>query len=475
MKRAPPRGATFPHAERLATAPSRAQIGLAGGVGVGFCPILIVPVLPRFPLRVREGSVVVTIYRNRARSTVSGWTYVISWIGAEGREREQRSVLEVAREFAAAKARFLCQGIADGAMASRADFIELAEVRRLAEEGNATTIGAMTEWLQARAAAGAHVIEACREWSARGAAEALVRITVPDAVDKFIAEKVRAKKQGERVYRSKLNYAVDHFGPVLLDSISEAQWAKFLETFDDAVSRNDVRKRCVTLCRWARRRKHLPKLLLPTIEETERAKESPPPIGIIKPERLRRLLELFLREDLQRHLGALVLANFAGLRVEEIHGKRGDPERRQSWDDIHLDRAFLSVTAAKENTPSSRIVHLSAAAMGWLKLCPDAAGNFYPQQSGPVCEVNAVTRIRDIARTHEMMLPKNAFRHSWISYRIALTGDKASTATEAGNSVKEIDKRYRVPLPKFLGEEWFAIIPTSDGASTHRPPEGHSE
>jgi hypothetical protein len=58
-------------------------------------------------------------------------------------------------------------------------------------------------------------------------------------------------------------------------------------------------------------------------------------------------------------------------------------------------------------------------------------------------------------------LPENAFRHSFISYRIAVTGNKPQIATEAGNSVSEIDRRYRVPVTKEEGDEWFAITPNA--------------
>ena len=71
-------------------------------------------------------------------------------------------------------------------------------------------------------------------------------------------------------------------------------------------------------------------------------------------------------------------------------------------------------------------------------------------------------KVRALSISEGFKLPENCFRHSWISYRIALTGNKAETATEAGNSVKEIDRRYRVPLPKYLGKQWFGILPRND-------------
>jgi hypothetical protein len=68
-------------------------------------------------------------------------------------------------------------------------------------------------------------------------------------------------------------------------------------------------------------------------------------------------------------------------------------------------------------------------------------------------------RVRAIAIAAGFELPENCFRHSFISYRIAVTGDKPKVATEAGNSVAEIDRRYRVPIPEDQGKAWFAMTP----------------
>jgi hypothetical protein len=68
-------------------------------------------------------------------------------------------------------------------------------------------------------------------------------------------------------------------------------------------------------------------------------------------------------------------------------------------------------------------------------------------------------RIRPLLREAGFVLPDNCFRHSYISYRIAETGDKARTATEAGNSVQQIDQRYRRPQPQAAGKAWFGSGP----------------
>jgi hypothetical protein len=53
----------------------------------------------------------------------------------------------------------------------------------------------------------------------------------------------------------------------------------------------------------------------------------------------------------------------------------------------------------------------------------------------------------------------NALRHSFISYRIALTRDIAAVALEAGNSPKMIFAHYRELCTEQEAAEWFSIMP----------------
>jgi hypothetical protein len=261
---------------------------------------------------------------------------------------------------------------------------------------------------------------------------------------------VKAVKQGEWTYRSKLKPLIEAFPDRFLDSISVAEFTAYLEQYEDGVTRNDHRKRAIALCRWAQKHGFLPRHLALEIEGTERAVEKKTKIGILTPTAFGQLLRHF-REHHPNYLAALVLAGFCGIRHDEIHGKREDRTKRQLWDDVHLERRFVQVTIAKTNTPSWRIVPLCGAAAEWLKLCAE--------RKGEVCEAWAMERVRAFAIEAGFDLPENCFRHSFITYRIAVTGDKPKVATEAGNSVAEIDRRYRVPVPEDVGKTWFAMTP----------------
>ena len=54
---------------------------------------------------------------------------------------------------------------------------------------------------------------------------------------------------------------------------------------------------------------------------------------------------------------------------------------------------------------------------------------------------------------------QNALRHSFISYRVSMTGDVARTSLEAGNSPKMIFRHYREIVDEEAAKAWFSITP----------------
>ena len=253
-----------------------------------------------------------------------------------------------------------------------------------------------------------------------------------------------------------------------MDGITTAELDGMLEKINDPVTRNGVRKRCVTLFRWCKKQKWLPEADIPAIEKTIIVRETAKRIGIISSEVFEKCLR-HIRASQPEDLAALVFAGFCGLRGDEIHGKRHQGQKiRQVWEDIHIGQKILNVTNVKQNTPSWRLVPICDAAVAWLKLCPDfiktqkAAGPAQNtgQPGTPVCGPNAMQSIRRSCALAKISLPRNCFRHSFISHRIAqLNGNKNQTADEAGNSVRQITKHYRVPLPKEQGDTWFNLFP----------------
>ena len=68
-------------------------------------------------------------------------------------------------------------------------------------------------------------------------------------------------------------------------------------------------------------------------------------------------------------------------------------------------------------------------------------------------------RVRDICRTAGLDLADNGLRHMFISARIAVTGNVAATALEAGNSPAICHRSYRELVRKEEAEAWFNVRP----------------
>lgn len=417
---------------------------------------------PHFPVSIRRGSVVTKIYRVRrvvklAAGPVKQELFTAAWHVGGVRVTRQFPTYAAAHAEASMKADQLAAGRIDAAATLTAeDGSTLSAARKLC--GSVPLMAALQEWAAARRLCEGPILPAAEAWAASKAPK-FKSVSLGEVINAFIADKDKAGKEGERTYRSKLKPLIERFGAEApLDSISSHQLSDYLAQFADGVTRNDMRKRARTLWRWARAFHYLPANLPLAVDATERAKEKATDIGIINAATFSALLEFF-RAEHPEHLAALVLAGFCGIRADEIHGKRSDRSLRQTWEDVHLDKRIVRVTIAKVNTQAWRHVPLCDAAIEWLLLCPE--------RKGDLCEAGALEKIRylvhhatnDDGSARFRPLPDNCFRHSFISYRIALTGNKPQVALEAGNSVVEIDRRYRVPVTKEEGEEWFAIRP----------------
>jgi len=405
--------------------------------------------------KIRRGSVTTCVYQfNRKHPTAADpdakrEIFTAAWTVGGVRYTRQFSSYAAAHAEASLKADQLAAGRIDAAAILTAeDGNTLKAARQIT--GDTPLLAALQEWAKARKLTNGQIIPAAEAWKQRHA-PTINRITLSKAVNSFISAKNKAGHKGELTYRSRLNALNGYFKEdPNLDEITSQQLGHYLAQMADAVTRNDYRKRAITLWKWAMNNGHLPEGMPLAPERTMRAKETATKIGIINAHGFASLLE-FIRAKHPQHLAAVVLAGFCGIRVDEIHGKRPGRTIRQSWEDIYLGRKFLSVTCAKENTPAWRHVPICDAAISWLMLCGD--------RTGAICEGGAMEKVRRLAKEADHILPENCLRHSFISYRIALTGNKPQVALEAGNSVTEIDRRYRVPVTKDQAEDWFNVLP----------------
>ena len=397
----------------------------------------------KFPYRVRRGSVTVTVYRVANAGTASGSLFQVVWTVGGVRRRKSFSDFALASDEATLQAELLAAGkIATSQDASTEDLQVLAEARRIC--GTVPVLAALDEWRKAREVCSGELLAAARLWRDTHAAD-LEQVTTAEAVKRFMSAKDKAGIDTSASYKHCLNRLVTTFGEQPIATLSARSLQKWLETIKHPVSRNTHRKRLVALFRWCRKQGLLPRVAETEAERTERAREHDKEIGILTIGAWRAALAL-IRDKHPEQLASLVIAGFCGLRRVELHA--------QKWNDVHLDRGFLRVTKAKRNTPSKRLVQLCPAAVEWLMSCER-------QENGLVAPPWSLDRIRAFCREAQPVIecPENGFRQSFISYRVARTGNVAETALEAGNSPAIVHRHYRELVAKADGELWFSVRP----------------
>lgn len=147
---------------------------------------------------------------------------------------------------------------------------------------------------------------------------------------------------------------------------------------------------------WAEERGYLVKGESP-FPAMVRYKETKSAVSIFTPEHIASLLT----EADKTLRPFLALGAFAGLRTAEL--------QRLDWNEIDLDRGFITVDASKAKTRQRRLVPISENLRLWLMPCQQA--------SGPVC-LHQRPQIAAARLCKAVAWQENGLRHSFISYRL---------------------------------------------------------
>lgn len=209
-----------------------------------------------------------------------------------------------------------------------------------------------------------------------------------------------------------------------------------------ARARNNIRGSVLTLFHFARKQGYLPKGKATEADEVARAKAVGGKVGILKPEELGRIIgpapdqiQLFLA------LGA-----FTGMRSSEIV--------RLEWSDVNFDRSFITVAPEKAKTATRRLVPVLPNLMAWLQSYRGAQGTIFRARRD-------VDRAILFAKSYGINWPNNALRHSYATYRLAVTMNAPQVALEMGTSPVKLMRNYRELADLKEGQAWFSILPTA--------------
>ena len=172
-----------------------------------------------------------------------------------------------------------------------------------------------------------------------------------------------------------------------------------------------------------------------------------PPTGVFTTEQMKRILKA-LEPDL---LPCIAIGAFAGLRSAELS--------RLMWSDVKLADRVIVVGAEAAKTATRRVVPIQDNLAAWLAPHARPEGRVSPV----IAENSLWNRFQNsAARKSGVKWVHNGLRHSFVSYRLAVTHDPARVATEAGNSPAMVHRHYKALCTEAEGKEWFSIIPRSE-------------
>lgn len=394
--------------------------------------------------------------------------YCLTWTVNGERKRRYHKDLEDAKKDAQAVASSLAgksPALGDLHPEARADITTaLAALRRSGlEKPLAAIITEYAEALKALNGAGT-LLEAAKEYALRKAG--LREITVPEAVNQWISQEESNKEGRERsAWAAKLRKTVkNRFARAFtgfvsnLDALLIDRWFAGLKNVQKGspnmgkplseTTKKNIRDDLASFFRWCQSHRYLPKdeNLLEAVPEFQRKHQNGSK-NIITPDDLEKLLRA-CSADLKPYLAVRA---FAGLR--EIEASLLD------WKHVHLDTGWIEITedVAKQTADEqgvARDIPIHAVLKAWL--AP------WARKEGPICSFNdPLQALPRLAKRIGLTLPRNALRHSYITYRTAITGDVPRVADECGNSPEVIRKYYRrrgaqvqLDAPK-----WFEVYP----------------
>lgn len=252
----------------------------------------------------------------------------------------------------------------------------------------------------------------------------------------------RSQRTRQSVPSSLRVFAKFHPGPI--GELNAGVVERFIESRGplSARTKNNWADFARMIVNFSVKRHYLPKWF-DGLDALERWTETPKPVVIYTPEDLRAVL----RVASPQIVAGLACICFAGLRTAEIH--------RVTWADVDLSRRLIFVSAGNAKTRARRLCLVPDNLAAWLAPLRGAPGDALCK----LTEKGYNEAVRSARLKVNVAARANGWRHSFVSYRVAVTGSVESTALEAGNSPAMIHKHYREAVTRESGLAWFDVWP----------------
>jgi integrase len=163
-------------------------------------------------------------------------------------------------------------------------------------------------------------------------------------------------------------------------------------------------------------------------------------------------VQVFTPEEITAILGVadvdeavpVALTAFAGIRAEEV--------KLLDCRHIDFDQKHIVVPDEVDKNELRRIVPLSENLAAWLRHLRGAAGAASKY-------TNLANLYGRLAKRSGVHWKRNALRHAFISYQVALIKNIPQVAYEAGNSPEMVRRHYLKVVTEASAKKWFAVFP----------------
>jgi integrase len=295
----------------------------------------------------------------------------------------------------------------------------------------------------------ASIAEACREWVKRNAVT-LPKITLADAGKQLQRQAIADGKSCHRLKQLSvvINRLAESFN-VQVDTVTPDLISAYLSALPMAErSKRNHRDVIGFFNRWLVLRGYLSKGTdwLEGVQNYTARKLGE--IEILTADEMRRLIAA---AD-EKILPLIVIGGFAGLRHAEI--------ARLEWQDIDFSENYIEVKAQHAKTKTRRIVPMKPNLKAFLMPLAKKNGKVVSIVNTSKYLLKAAAATGDTAKEIKPLTWRhNALRHTYISARVAESGDVARAADEAGNSPQVIRTNYLKRIRPAAAAEWFSIAP----------------
>ena len=297
------------------------------------------------------------------------------------------------------------------------------------------------------------VLEACKFFNARH--KKTVQKPVAEVVEEMLA--IRKTSGASQRYLQDLRLRLNRFAAAFPKSACNVTTSDVQAWLDGMKLswRNNINFRTVvhTLFKFAVARGYA---VDNPVAKVEKIKPRDIEIEIFTPTEITRLLAAAPVD----YVPCLAIGAFAGLRSAEIE--------RLEWSDIDLKGGHITIGAKKAKTATRRTVPIAENLLAWLnpyaerkgKIWPGTHDEFYEcqQATASATAIKADSK-KGVPAKPAIRWKANGLRHSYASYRFALTNDAGRVAGELGNTAAIVHRHYRELVNPCEGKKWFAVKP----------------